>query len=553
MGRIYRSMICALLLLSPCLVAAETNSLPTPDEVLKLGERMYRQGLLPSGEPMLAYVKGDVSVKGTSFTCVSCHLRAGLGSVEGGVYTPPTNGRAILAPLKKIHKGVEIKFGESPIRRPAYTDKTLAELIVSGIDPTGRVIDDIMPRYLLEDDEMSILTAYLKKLSTDFSPGVTDKEIRFATIYSEDASPADVELMVKGIDKFISAKNGLSSSYTNVRNQRDRLMARIMSTSKEFETRKLKLARWILKGSSDTWRAQLEEYNRKEPVFALLGGLVAGPWEPVHRFSEENGIPCIFPNTDLPVISENNWYTLYISKGYFQEGETAARFIRSDETLSKLDVVQLVRENPESKALAAGFESVMSELGVNSIKKIKISESLVANPKSLDRLLTGVKSGLLVIWDDSEISELLQRIAVIENKPSAIFVSGRLLDKKAFALPTEIRKFTYITYPYRLPQDRVIDPMMKKPINFKVSESRVDQQTFALAELLTMAIMEIKGNYYRDNLLDVIGMSMDRVVPLYERLSFGPGQRYASKGCYVVKLEGTDSPQLVKQSDWVVH
>jgi hypothetical protein len=95
--------------------------------------------------------------------------------------------------------------------------------------------------------------------------------------------------------------------------------------------------------------------------------------------------------------------------------------------------------------------------------------------------------------------------------------------------------------------------MMKKPINFKVGESRVDQQTFALSELMNMAIMEIKGNYYRDNLLDVIGMSMDRVVPLYERLSFGPGQRYASKGCYIVKLAGTDKPELVKLSDWVIH
>lgn len=551
-GVAYRLITCALLLLSPSLLAAGAKLPSSPDETYKLGEQMYRKGLLPSGEPMLAYVKGDVSVKGTSFTCVSCHLRAGIGSVEGGVFTPPTNGRAILQPLKKIHKGVEVKFGEDPFRRPAYTDKTLAELLVSGVDPTGRVIDDIMPRYLLEEDEMAIMTAYLKKLSTDFSPGVTDKEIRFATIYSDGADPVDVDLMVKGIEKFISAKNGLSASYSNVRNQRDRLMARAMTTSKELETRKLRLSRWVLKGAADTWSSQLEEYNRKEPVFALLGGLVSGPWEPIHRFSEDNGIPCIFPNTDLPVISENDWYTLYFSKGYFQEGETAARFILSDEALSKLNIVQVVCDKPEAKALAAGFESAMNEQGQKLHKK-EIISSLVASSNALDKLLMEAKSGLLVIWDDSDINALLEAIAASENKPSGVFVSGRLLGKQAFALPAGARKFTYMTYPYRLPQDKVIEPMMKKPINFKVGESRVDQQTFALSELLNMAIMEIKGNYYRDNLLDVIGMSMDRVVPLYERLSFGPGQRYASKGCYVVQLEGTDKPELIKLSDWVIH
>jgi hypothetical protein len=536
----------------PVFFAAGAKALPPVEETHKLGERMYRQGLLPSGEPMLAYVKGDVSVNGTSFTCVSCHLRAGIGSVEGGVFTPPTNGRAILQPLKKVHKGVEVKYGESPTRRPAYTDKALAELLVSGIDPTGRVIDDIMPRYLLEDDEMAILIAYLKNLSVKFSPGVTDKEIRFATIYSEGADPVDVELMIKGIDKFISAKNGMSASYSNVRTQRDRLMARAMSTSKELETRKLRLSRWVLKGSPDSWRAQLEDYNRKEPVFAFLGGLVAGPWEPIHRFSEDNGIPCILPNTDLPVISENDWYTLYFSKGFFQEGESAAKFIRSDEALAKLEITQVVRDKPEARALAAGFESVMNEHGQKFHNKNIISTSL-ANTNELDKLLAEAKSGLLVIWDDSDASALLEAIAVSKNKPTGVFVSGRLLDKQAFALPAGIREFTFMTYPFRLPQDKVIEPMMKKPINFKVSESRVDQQTFALAELLNMAIMEIKGNYYRDNLLDVIGMSMDRVVPLYERLSFGPGQRYASKGCYIVKLTGADKPELVKLSDWVIH
>ena len=91
------------------------------------------------------------------------------------------------------------------------------------------------------------------------------------------------------------------------------------------ELRQMSLARWELKGSPETWREQLEEYYRKEPVFALLGGITTKEWRPVHEFSEDHAIPCLFPITDLPFVSPNGWYTLYFSKGYYQEGERRPR------------------------------------------------------------------------------------------------------------------------------------------------------------------------------------------------------------------------------------
>ena len=144
----------------------------SPEEIQRLGERMYLEGILPSGQPMQAFVSGDVPVDGTSFTCVSCHLRSGLGSVEGEVITPPTNGRILYQERKPYVKGSEFvpqihNYAVYLSVRPAYTDETLATLIAAGVDPTGRSVLKAMPRYELDDKDMAILIAYLKTLSDE--------------------------------------------------------------------------------------------------------------------------------------------------------------------------------------------------------------------------------------------------------------------------------------------------------------------------------------------------------------------------------------------------
>jgi hypothetical protein len=39
---------------------------------------------------------------------------------------------------------------------------------------------------------------------------------------------------------------------------------------------------------------------------------------------------------------------------------------------------------------------------------------------------------------------------------------------------------------------------------------------------------------------------------IYPHLSLGPGQRFASKGSYIVQVGGADDRQLRPVSDWIV-
>lgn len=526
-------------------------------EIRQLGERIYREGVLPDGKPLRGYVRGDVEVDGTLFSCTNCHARSGLGSVEGQVTSPPVNGTTLYNPrylytdyLKNtISKSRGVSRTAKPTR-PAYTDQSLAEAILAGVNPDGRELLPVMPRYNLGDRDMKILIRYLKKLSSEYSPGVTDTTLKFATIITEDVSPDDREAMTGIMDTLVTINQ-------QTREQRKhRQFFKMFRMLDNAYFRYISIAKWELKGAPDTWRGQLEEYYRKEPVFAVLGGISGKSWQPMHEFCEDNKIPCLFPVTDLPVISETSWYTQYASKGYYQEGETAARFLAgSDMPQPQKRILQIVTSTPEGEALASGFDSAWKEVGAGGVETVKLMPGQKLGPEELAALVRKHTPATVLFWGGAEVMSMLEGIAADKDFPE-LYVSSRYLGNAVWTVPDHLRDKVYITYPYRLPESEkefagYAETFQLGKLN-KKDEHRIASRTFSMVHLFLAGLKELKLDFYRDTLLDVIGMLPDQYLPDFERYSFGPGQHYASKGCYIVQLGKGDKPKLVKKSDWVV-
>ncbi len=555
-------VVCACgLAVMPPLVYANDPAPPkglSREDALRLGERMYRKGILPSGDAMKAVVKGDVPVEGTMFTCSSCHYRSGFGTSEGRVRTPPIDGTRLYSPLSKF-KGIPLKNRtggpkNEDVYRPAYTDETLTRVIRTGEDPTGKQIYDVMPIYLLNDRDAEILVYYLKNLSSGLQPGVTDTGLRFATVITEEVLKEDREAMLSPLQAFIDHWH-LSRTMERM-TRRDAYLQEGTSTG----LKKLSLAVWELKGPAETWRKQLEEYYKKDPVFALLGGITTGEWAPIHRFCEDNGIPAVFPITDFPVISETDWYTLYLSKGLYQEGETAARYLHGRDDLStNVSVVQVFRNDRSGLALSKAFQETWSSLGRTAPENVALDSSEQLTEDFWKKLSRKQKHVVVLLWLNAADFTALDSLANVQTRPALVFVSSTLLGKRLYSLPETERTIVYVTYPYTLPQESKkyqvsIEASLKKN-NISVTNPEIAYKMSSLFSTLNGPFAMMRNYIYRDYFLELIESSPDTSATpvIYPRLSFGSGQRYASKGCYIVQLTKGPQPELVKRSDWVIH
>jgi hypothetical protein len=482
--------------------------------------------------------------------------------VEGGVVTPPANAEKLYRPRYRYQPalvGDERKVlpeaNRNLLRRAAYTDETLARAITEGVDPAGRPLDDIMPRYELNSEEAGVLVRYLRGLSAEPSPGANATTLTFATVVTSEVSAEDRAdlLEVLGFRVQQHNKRGENREFGGYR--------ALAALEGSLAFRDWALSVWELKGPARTWPAQLETYYREKPVFALLSGLSYQPWAPIHEFCEAHRLPCLFPMTDLPQTEGPGWYTLYFSKGPFQEGSTAAAFLAGTVHESGgSPVLQVVADSSEARALARGFDSGWAEHGRAPVRTLRLSRGARPDLQKLVAEMKGQGPPILLLWTGSEAYPGLARLA--PPLASLVLMSTSLLGPRLWELPQKARDLVRLTYPYRLfrPPVNMLDPAGAAPLppaQLRLvagdTHRRIRSRAFAAMKSLEEVTSHLGRNYYRDHLLDGFGMLMDDSETDYERLSYGPGQRFASKGCYVVRLPQGRLHGFLQESDWIIH
>ena len=531
-------------LVDGCVAATLTSTVADSAE----GQAIYRRGVLQSGANLQGERLDGVPLSGAAAACVACHRPSGLGQSEGRIVVPPVTETYLFRTPGGKAQDMDFRYmpGFRPSRLPYRDDQALAHAIRDGIGRAGQPLGSLMPRYALDDRAMASLIAYLKTLSAVTPPGATADTLHIATIITPDADPKQRQGMLEVLEKFFADKNAFVRGGSRTIQSSREIVYRV--------TRRWQLHVWELQGSPDTWEAQLRKFQATQPVFAVLSGLGGATWQPVHRFCEAAALPCLMPNVDLPVDAEADFYPLYFSKGVLLEAQLMlARLGQQAPNNGATHVVQLAREGDIGRDAAAALQAGAATAGLSASTRLLSTHE---GAGAIAATLRGLRAGdTLVLWLRPAD---LQALGTAPPPGVNVVVSGLMGGLEAAPLPVAWRGVSLMSYPMDLPEARRIR------LNFALSwfkirqipmlDERVQADTYLACGVLSETLNEMLDSFYGDYLVERIEMMISRRVLSghYPRFGLAPGQRFLSKGGYLVRFAESDGIKVTADGDWIV-
>jgi hypothetical protein len=473
-----------------------------------------------------------------------------MGGAEGPLVVPAIAGAVLFAPVTKgaPQLGTPRTTGEGT--RPAYTDETLLRALHDGVDPAGRTLSATMPRYAVTAADAGALGAYVRTLGATPPPGLDESVVHVATIVTSEVGEARRASMLDVLRAFVRAKNG------GMRHEARRRDLGGWDMKQMYETyRSWVLDEWDLSGTPGEWTAQLEELYRKQPVYAIVGGISDRDWSPIDAFCARHGVPAILPQTPLPPSVEpgEGFYSLYFSKGVTLEAQVLAHHLGA--ATPRRHVRQVSRCDTPGETAAATLARELKD-GVTAGGCVPASTALTAGTW---RSLVG-GADTLVLWlepGDGAGLEALARSDSLANVKE-VYASSTMLGEDALRLPEPLAGRTVLVHPFVPPDE--FDTHTARSLAWMAANGihPADRQVavnalFAIvlaADVLSLPRALASREYFVERIEHMAGKSLTPTA--YPSVSFDPARRFGSTGSFLLKLPAAPGEPFRKVEEWYV-
>jgi hypothetical protein len=429
-------------------------------------------------------------------------------------------------------------YAPRPAGRSAYADQSLAAAIRDGLDPDGRELSPLMPRYAMAPDELSQLIDYLKQLAARPSPGVSGGTVHLATVVTEDVPASRRQAMVDVMERYLRDLNDAADA----RPAADR-------------GPHWRLHLWTLSGTAQGRRTQLQAYFAQQPVFALVGGLTTDTWLPVHEFCQVERVPCLFPNTRLPVSGAPAFYALYFDRGSVLKAQILARYFADHPAQCPTGrILQVLPRDWSGQEPAAALRQSMGRARSHRVVDLVVEPGAATPPQFWREALGRQEVCALVLWSDSpDLAADLAGLAALSGEltlPPVFLSDDPYTGKPPSFDPRLGERLRFITTldPAAAAGNPAMDAWSEwmRSHQLALSEPLLQANTWFVMSLVDEAVRANAGDFTPEHLIERIEYSVGSVVPhpMLRSAGLGMGQRFAAKGGYILR-PGGDGPGSV--------
>lgn len=462
---------------------------------IERGRQIYVETISPSGGEIVAILgtgEAEVEVDGLAVPCSGCHGRDGRGRPEGGVTPTDITWDYLSKPYGNVHyTGRKI---------PSYDEKGLERAIADAVDPSGFSFHVAMPRYRMSRQDMDDLLAYMKVLGRPEAPGVTGAAVKIGVVLPP-AGP--LKPMGEAVRTALAARfdhlNGEGGIYGR------RIEPVFLETT----------------GTPAERRDQVEEFLKREPVFAAAAPFFAGADAELAAVFAEHRVPVLGPFTLHPKEDDLvNRYVFYLLSGMEAQGRALARFVRETSPSDRPAIVAPEGFVVETIARAWGDPAVL-RYGREAFRPLDAARELSAKQ-------TGA---VLFLGSGPEAVALMRAAESLSWKPR-LLITAAGADPTLYSAPKGFAGRVFVGL-----------PALPEQLSAEVS-------ALGAAEVLIEGLRRAGRDLDRESFIEKLEGFRHVPTGYTPPVTYGPSRRLGARGAYVLALDLEDR-KLAPAAGWV--
>jgi ABC-type branched-subunit amino acid transport system substrate-binding protein len=520
------AIVAFLILSDPSAGASQTQTQSqrralSPEE--KRGKAFYLRGESSSGQEITAMM-GEIEVPATTLTCAGCHGARGEGKTEGGVTAGSLTWSHLTKPYGHAHEGGR--------KHPAFSETSFVRTVTAGVDPVGNKLSVAMPTYRMPLQEMSDLISYLKRIETDFDPGVSETSIVIGTLLPDKHT-----------------LTGLAESMGNV------LQAYFAEVNSRGGIYNRKIELRLMHGETTSTITNMKHLIDDEQVFAIVGGLTAGVEESVAALSQEKEVPFIGPAALLPQRGlPLNRYVFYLLPGLNEQAKSLVSFAIKKAHPKKSRVAIICPDTDFSRQIAKSVEDQGKKLGWSTLTRIYYPRDRFNAAQYVTELKQQGIDTVFHLGSGAETGALFKDAEAAGWSP-AFYLLGTLVGRNITELvPVKMKDHVFLAFP-TIPADisatgaAEYSALLQK--NKLASTHAAAQASAIAAARILVHGLELSGkDLSRERLVTTLEGLYEFETGLMPRITFGPNRRIGVLGAYIVTID-PEKKLFPASAEWI--